>query len=688
MFGFCAPLKAIAQTNPPQTANATPIIASADGLPDLIDGKRSFTPAYFAKDSPQTASDMVGRLPGFSIDNGDAVRGFGGAAGNVLIDGARPTSKSEGLQAILSRIPATSVERIELLEGAAAGALAPGKTLVVNVVRKADAAAGGTWEFSANIMSTGRVLPDLEASYATKFGAFNVTMGFEATYNNATNLTGFEGFQTPNGVFTEQGPNDDRRRNRSGQVTLGLDGALGAYKISANGIWYQGAFRRRWDHIATRTGASIPFRIDVGQESNNETNWEIGADVERDLLGWTSKLAFLVKTGVQTGASLAGFNTIGTPASFGRFASESLTSERVTRATFKRKFGAHQIEWGGEYAFNSLDFDGVYAEGIEGNFVVQQGDISSTEVSEDRREAFISDSWTLRPQFTLETTLTGEWSTINQSGDAAKERSFFYLKPRMKAVWKPSDTWTYRAQIDREVGQLDFGDFADSASVGDGNSNSGNPELRPEQTWLYVGEVERRWGKRGVFTASLRYAQIEDKLTLVPTGNRRVGIGNIPEASQWGYNVAWTIPLDFILVGLETEGNYRWRDSELIDPLTDSVRPFSGNNGNQFNANLRYELPAKKLRMGAWIWRGDHNRDYRNDQRFEWSTVQTWGAWIETTAIKGLTVEVGVEDPFGNVFSRVREDFTPDRRSNSLSRIQYRERTVDPEWYISAKGRF
>jgi hypothetical protein len=60
-----------------------PAIIPSNALPDLADGKRTFQPAYFNDIAPQTAADMVARIPGFNIDDGESVRGFGGAAGNV-----------------------------------------------------------------------------------------------------------------------------------------------------------------------------------------------------------------------------------------------------------------------------------------------------------------------------------------------------------------------------------------------------------------------------------------------------------------------------------------------------------------------------------------------------------------------------------------------------------------------------
>ncbi len=57
-------------------------------------GAGSYEPAFLAGFKPQSALDMVLKAPGFLIDEGSDRRGFGGAGGNVLIDGARPSAKS------------------------------------------------------------------------------------------------------------------------------------------------------------------------------------------------------------------------------------------------------------------------------------------------------------------------------------------------------------------------------------------------------------------------------------------------------------------------------------------------------------------------------------------------------------------------------------------------------------------
>ena len=84
--------QAAAQTAPtpaPTPAQAAPT-AEADQQGVLV-----FQPDFFATYRPATALDMVGRLPGFSIEDGSGARGFEGAVGNILINGARPASKND-----------------------------------------------------------------------------------------------------------------------------------------------------------------------------------------------------------------------------------------------------------------------------------------------------------------------------------------------------------------------------------------------------------------------------------------------------------------------------------------------------------------------------------------------------------------------------------------------------------------
>src|SRR3546814_2151931 len=58
---------------------------------------------------------MVGATPGFQLAAGSAGRGLAGAAGNVLINGARPPAKAAPITQVLAAIPADEVRAVQLV---------------------------------------------------------------------------------------------------------------------------------------------------------------------------------------------------------------------------------------------------------------------------------------------------------------------------------------------------------------------------------------------------------------------------------------------------------------------------------------------------------------------------------------------------------------------------------------------
>jgi len=59
------------------------------------EGKRQFRADYFEAYAPVTALDMIRRIPGFTIAEGEGRRGFGENAGKVLSEGDHHCSKYE-----------------------------------------------------------------------------------------------------------------------------------------------------------------------------------------------------------------------------------------------------------------------------------------------------------------------------------------------------------------------------------------------------------------------------------------------------------------------------------------------------------------------------------------------------------------------------------------------------------------
>jgi outer membrane receptor for ferrienterochelin and colicin len=135
--------------------------------------------SFFTQYAPRTALDIVQRVPGFSLDLGATqtqqgsvdVRGFSGTAGNVVINGSRPSTKAETLDVTLSRIPAQQVIRVELGPGDLFGSDYAGKSQVLNVVLSQQAGIDGNVTAAAKRWYTGYINTDIQGSALIRRGA-------------------------------------------------------------------------------------------------------------------------------------------------------------------------------------------------------------------------------------------------------------------------------------------------------------------------------------------------------------------------------------------------------------------------------------------------------------------------------------------------------------------------------------
>lgn len=123
---------AAAQDTPPPTESSSPIV--------------EYPASFFELYKPNNALDMIRQVPGFQINNGEDNRGFAGSAGNILINGQRPSAKDDSSSSILSRIPASQVIRIRHIRGQVRGIDLRGQSSIVDVVLSDDSPAAISWE--------------------------------------------------------------------------------------------------------------------------------------------------------------------------------------------------------------------------------------------------------------------------------------------------------------------------------------------------------------------------------------------------------------------------------------------------------------------------------------------------------------------------------------------------------------
>ena len=318
----------------------TPTCAVA---PALDASRVAYDAAFFAQFSPQTALDMVRQTPGFSLDGGEDRRGFSGAVGNLLIDGVRPTAKSQSLDSILSRIPARQVLRVEVLRGAETSGDASGQSVLVNVVRT-PSAGSGIWRAGGEYNGAGAG-PQGEVSYNGRVGQFEYGVGIDY-YSHYREQPGVRAYYDNAGALLRTADTPSPRDFREGSLTANTAMPLLGGRLSGNAQYYRNRFHATSGFFyADPLGAGLGSELDIVTEQ--EQNLEVGVNYDREFGPWSLALIGLANRGNYANEeTFSSFSPTGTfDSAFGQDI-DNESSETILRGTLARAFGEHRLEFG------------------------------------------------------------------------------------------------------------------------------------------------------------------------------------------------------------------------------------------------------------------------------------------------------------------------------------------------------
>lgn len=642
--------------------------------------------SFFDQYVPQNALEMVQRLPGFNYDPGDNARGFGGNAGNVLVNGTRPTSKSGGLRTSLARIPATQVMRIEILRGGISTGEAAGQSIVANVILK-QSGSSGRWAFKERWVEHTRIEPNLEVAISTRLGSWNSSFDID--------IGGLPGFRTAviettdaENQLLSSADETFTERNRFVFINGGGVRDLGRGKLALNARI--GAFKRDEDttrdifdgRLSQGNTRDRFWELDVSDEfttaefsanwSNTADNWKwqvIG-------LGLVEDRQFENQFHSETVASGEVFDS--------SFSQDSLNTEFIGRTTFGKISGsAFKPEFGFEVAQNRLtSMSEFFEDGLQQE--LNGGDV---EVEELRGEFFSSFIYSASDKLTLEGGLTAEVSNIKVSGDAEQEQTFRFIKPRISATYKFNPDNQLAFELERRVGQLDFRDFAASSQASDDRTTSGNPDLQPDTTIEITATYDWSFSERGSLKIRVFHQWRDDILEqiLLPSGGQ--GIGNAGDARFWGIQTDLNLPLDAFLANGLLEISHTYNNSSFQDPIIDGERGINGFTPNFLTVKLRQDLTRYKLAWGI-----EYSGDF-TDTSFFVDEIQTLRAnkrfkiFIESSHFFGVKTQLEITDANTGEFTRTRFIFDVDR-GGSLDSTEIAHRQRRPQVRLTFSDNF
>jgi hypothetical protein len=552
-------------------------------------GILSYPASFFADARPNTAYDMIGRLPGFVFDDGNTARGFAGTAGNVVIDGQRPTSKTDDLQSILYRIPAADVDHIDVIRGGAPGIDMHGQTVMANVVRKKGDSTQIVLDVEDNLfLLDGHSIPYGSVQY-TQHSGDSTYEGSITRYGNFDDSVG-NGFHDvtdeTTGVVTHQNAH-----------TSGI-GTGGGMTAAATVPFLGGQFKANLALQSAPFDSGLTFFSAGGNQTitdmNANTNGELGLHWNGDAGAAHIETLFLQRLGHQTdvNASLVtGNDQI--------FTSSANTGESIARGTVRYlPMPTLTLETGAEGAYNFLDGKSTFVQ--NGAFIPLPS--ANARVEEKRGETFGQASWKISDQWMVEAGARFEYSIIGETGDVAMTRTFSYPKPRAIVTWSPDKDTQVRLRYERVLGQLDFNNFIASSSLSSTGVSGGNANLRPDDHTQYELSFERHFWGKGAAVVKLLHESIEHVVDYIPVTNSSGTFdapGNIGTGRNDQIDVELTLPLDKL--GLPNgllKSTDIWRLSSVRDPVTGLNRVISGERPQDIEIHFSQDITRLKSTWG------------------------------------------------------------------------------------------
>lgn len=692
---------AIAVLALPDGARGQAITPGDQPLPGAAQATRTTTydAAFFAEYAPRTALDIARRVPGFNLDLGNTdVRGFAGTAGNVVINGARPSSKAESLETTLSRIPASRVVRVEVGPGDLYGADYSSKSQVLNIILSAAGGIDGNVTATARRLYTGKLTGDASASALIRRGASSFNLSAGTGYN----LNHEEGTDTLTFVPGRELIEFRRKINSYAEFFPSVSGSWAlergnddAFRVNAR--WSPGQFDLYQDNrVFPADGA--PHDDSLIQDYDN-TVFELGGDVTRPLGSGAIKLvglatrrkfndfdAYILRNGLlDDGAVQVG--------GFEQFR-KSKRNETIGRLTWSRQdLAGFSFEVGAEGVLNTLDSNvDLFVVNPDSSRTRIDLPIDNAVVKEKRGEAFVNAGRSITPALRVDAGIRYEYSHLTVTGDASADRKLKFLKPNLTVDWKPGGGWHTQLSINRTVAQLDFFDFISAADLSSDRVNGGNQNLVPQRAWEFRLTVDKPIFGEGLAKLDVGHdliSLLQDRVLIIDKdGNAFDAPGNIGTGKRWFARLTLDAPLGEVWSGLRVKFNGQLQHTRVEDPISGEPRNFSGFYPDwEWSVDVRRDSGA--FSYGFAVSDRDRFTFFRTDEfdtNFNGGPYGT--AFVEYRPDPRWAITLDVDNALNTSGNRDRLIFVPDRATPELVFNEFRERNRHLNFGLTIKRSF
>ena len=679
---------------------AQPIANAAARNPSNTDESANstviYTADYFSQYNPVTASDMLDRIPGVSLrgggpgsDRGD--RGLG-TGGNLLINGQRIAGKGNSARDQLDRITAAEVERIEIIRDTSGALNVRGASEVINVILLASQSRSSTTVELVNRLNHDNTLETGgSVAWSQQVGNFQALVNLEArpNYENRDNREVRLG---PNnelvGTLFETNIRDQQENTLSSNMSY----SLGDHRMQLNALIREGDHPHpvRRDFVDF-TDAGLVNRIEEEDVNKEESNWEVGGDYEFSFDdGSRLSVLFVANNEIRNNVRE---RYSANPAEEGLSKNLFIDSrqerqEFIIQGNYNFSITETQsLRVGIESADTQLDSSLLIGSSsgsepasasVGGLSPLLSVSNPGTKVQEIRYEGFAFHNWTLSDRSSLESSLVYENSEISQTGVVNKTRDFQFWRPSFDYRFNITENFRFRGTVKRSVSQLSFSSFAATTNEEDRylNALAGNPELEPQTSWDYEGQLEYRLpNDGGVISSNISYSDIDNYIgrinATIDPNEPLSATGNVAPAKRWAMFNRASIRLNSLslpnaILGV-TLGLF---DSEIIDPFLKTKQRIGGR--GFAGLNFRHDITSLGLSYGIdyshSIWGGNYDIDIKTITRND--RERSLDLFVSKVWFEDWTFRLESDNTLGASGCRYRQRFDGTTINGAISLIQ------------------
>ncbi len=557
------------------------------------------------------ATDILNNIPSVEVDNDGNISLRGSGNVTILIDG-RPSSLTRGAEGALDGIPASSIERIELVTNPSAKYDPDGTAGIINIVLKKNKLRGSNTSVDLTAASGDLYNIALNHNYRNeKVNVFaNYSYRYQDGYRNNMNDRFSNINDTLYNLFQDRS-GTDLRKTHTGKV--GVD-----YNISSNQIAGLSVSGSYGDRIRTGNQFNVEsFDNQVNRywlretiDPRNRASIDINADYKLDLKDNTGDFIVVLTQSIGETYSYGEYEEFffrpnGVPFANNRLYQfqdgEIETSTFTGSADFQRNIGENfRYETGAKVIIRDI-FRSNYLENLDtitGEVVPNFNVINDFSFAEDIYSlygiaAHKMGDFKYQVGVRIEQAFTQpRLLTTNEDF----ENNYFSFFPSAHLIYGDDKTGEYSLSYSRRINRPNswhlnpFPVFSDPL-----NLRMGNPALQPEYINSFELGYQKKWDKL-TFSSSVYFRETVDKIQRVrqffPDGVSINTFANIDESYDYGVE----------LIGIYSP--FKWWKNVISFNGYESRLAANINGVNLRNSGISYSL---KLNSTFNIWKGNGN---------------------------------------------------------------------------------